>query len=297
MTTRQARSKPSSFASLASRLPTDVAAVVRREAMDLSDVSLFCRRQADCAASWGSILQIKPGLFVLKSPFKESFIESLHCYVYPNMGFRPEETVAHALLRHATWYLKIRDIDALRKRASTCRIQPRALAAPMTCKEGIIKPTGEFTRDPEADGAPAMLAWQDIPGDQPSLAIEVCGPGIIPREPAFRRALLHSIVDFLSVEWGLKRPSVGRPPLATQAESAAYLRDHRCSGRSTIAKELCSCGKPHHTQKCFDRLSKLADNFYRAQKSSFEELVRDHARKYPEIKQEHAEAGDVIFEC
>jgi len=34
-------------------------------------------------------------------------------------------------------------------------------------------------------------------------------------------------------------------------------------------------------------LNKLADSFYRTQRSEFEKLVREHARKYPEIKQEN----------
>lgn len=288
MTTRQAKSKSSSFASLTCRLPADVAAVVRGETMDLSDVSLFCRRQAECATFWGSIVQIKPGAFVLKSPFKESFIGSLHCYVYPNMGLRPEETVAYALMRHANWCLKILDVDALRRRAAPHLLRPCALHNSAICIEGIVKPTGEFTRDPKANGKPAILCWQD---NKESFAIEICGPGVAPREPVFRRTLLHSMIDSLTIELGLKRANVGRPPLATQAESAAYWRDHRHAGRATIAKELCSCGNSRHTQKCFDRLNKSADSFYRTQRFAFERLVRKQARQYLEVKQENSEPG------
>jgi hypothetical protein len=284
---RQANSKKFDFASLARLLPADVAAVVRSKAMDLSSVSLFCSRQAECATLLGSIVQIKPGVFALGSPFRENFIGSLHCYVHPNMGFGPEETVAYALVRHAEWYLRIHDVDALRTRAGSHQMKPRVLCrGPMTWIEGIVRPTGEFTRDPEAEGTAAILVWQDIGGDLPSFAIEICGPGIGPREPAFRRTLLHSMVDSLSVAEGLKRRSAGRPR-AIQAEAAAYWRDHRHKGRATIAKELCSCGGSRHTQKCFDRLNKLADSFYRTQRSSLEKLVREQARKYPEIKQEN----------
>src|SRR5450759_4754300 len=146
MAIRLTKSKSSVFASLTRLLPADVAAVVRSKKMDLTGVSLFCRRQAECAALFGNIVQIKPGVFTLKSPFKESFIGSLHCFAYPNMSFRPQETVAYALVRHAAWYLKIHDADALRERAGTRQIMPRALCRPQgPCIEGIVRPTGEFT--------------------------------------------------------------------------------------------------------------------------------------------------------
>lgn len=286
MATRQAKSKSSSFASLARLLPPDVAAVVRGEEIDLTGESLFFRRQAECAALFGSIVQIKPDVFTLKSPFKENFIGSLHCYAYEKMS--PKEKVAYALIRHATWYLTIHDVDALRERARTHQIKPHALCrGAMTWKEGIVRPTGEFTRDPEAKGNPAILVWQDNAGDPPSFAIEICGPGVARREPAFRRALLQSMTDFLAVELGLKRPAAGRPHDKMRAELAAHLRDHEHAGRLQMARSLCLCGRSQHTQKCFDRLNKLADSFYRTQRSEFEDLVREHARKYPEIKQEN----------
>jgi hypothetical protein len=285
MALRQAKSETFDFESLARSLSADVAAVVRRKAMDLSGISLFCRRQVECATLLGSIVQIKPGIFVLKSPFRENFIGSLHCYTYPNTRFGPEETVAYSLVRHADWYLRIHDVDALRKRTGSHQLKPFGLRPPMTWTEGIVKPTGEFTRDPGADGTPAILVWQDNAGDPPSFAIEICGPGIDRQEPGFRATLLQSMIDCLSVELKLKRPSRGRPHLAARAEEAAYLRDHQHAGRMKIATILCSCGSSHHTQKCFGRLNKLADSFYRTQRSSLERLVREQAKKYPEIKQ------------
>src|ERR1035438_1258264 len=103
MARRKAKSKPSGFVSFGRPLPADVAALVQRKAMDLRSVGPFWRRQADCAALFQSIVQVEPGMFVLKSPFKENFIGSLHCYVYPDGTFSPEETVASALVRHAAW--------------------------------------------------------------------------------------------------------------------------------------------------------------------------------------------------
>ena len=284
VTTRMGKNEHSLLASLISRLTPDLLAVVRGETIDLNNVSVFCRRQAECAASWESIVQIKPGVFTLKTPFRESFIGSLHCYVYPNMKLRPEETVAYAMVRCAEWYLRSGDVDALRERGGTHRIRPSALRGAMTCKEGIIRPTGEFTCDPEADGTPAVLAWQDNNSDPPGFAIEIRGPGVAAREPEFRRTLLRSMLDHLAVELRLKRPGPGRPSLAPQSEMAAYLRDHQQAGRTTIAKHLCSCGNSHHTQQCFDRLNKLADSFYRTQRFSFEKLVREHARTYLDVK-------------
>jgi hypothetical protein len=252
--------------------------------MDFRRVSVFCRRQAECATLFGKIVEIEPGMFALKSPFKENFIGSLHVWIRPNLGFSPEETVADTLMRHAEWYLKIRDVDALRERAATIKMNPRTLGPPMGLIEGIVRPTGEFTRDPEAEGKPAILGWHEGAGDNvPSFGIEIRGPGVAPGDPAFRRTLLQSMVDSLAVELNLKRPTAGRPPLSPIAESAAYHRDHLKAGRRQIAKVLCTCGNSRHTQKCFDRLNKLADSFYRKQRTDFTKLVREQTRKYPEI--------------
>lgn len=276
----------STMAQLTRRLSPDVAAVVRGNKVDFRGVSLFCRRQAECAALFGSIVQIKPGVFVLKSPFKENFIGSLHVYYWPNAVYSPAEMVAMALIRHANWYLKTRDTDALRARPGAADLSKwlfrRVPYGPGTYLEGILRPTGEFTRDPEADGTSAILGWQDVSGNPPGLMIEIRGSGV-PTEGPARRKLLQSIADCLTVEMGLKRPSAGRPHLAGTAGEAAYLRDHQRAGRAEIAKRLCSCGSSQHTQQCFDRLNKLADSFYRTQRSAFEKLVRDQTRKYPEI--------------
>jgi hypothetical protein len=271
----------STMARLTRRLSPDVAAVVRGKRIDLRGVSLFCRRQAECAALFGSVVQIKPGIFVLKSPFKENFIASLGIYYWPNEVYSPEEMVAMALIRHANWYLKTRDTDVLRAKPGAKQLSRWLFGhvsyGPGTYLEGIVRPTGEFTRDPEADGTSAILGWQDVSANPPGLMIDVRGSGV-PAEGPARRKLLQSIVDCLTVEMGLKRPSAGRPHLAGKAEEAAYLRDHRRAGRAEIAKHLCSCGRSH-TQKCFDRLNKLADSFYRTQRSEFEKLVRDQTRK------------------
>jgi len=161
--------------------------------MDLSGVSLFCRKQAECAALFESIVQIKPGVFSLKSPFKENSKGSLHCYVYPNAAFSPTETISNALVRHAQWYLKIRDEDALRARVGTEEIKPCALRLPMSWIKGIVRPTGEVTRDPAAGGKPAILVWRHIPGDPSSFAIELCGPDLpIRRENAAKHGRLPS---------------------------------------------------------------------------------------------------------
>jgi hypothetical protein len=87
---------------------------------------------------------------------------------------------------------------------------------------GVVKPTGEFTGDPEAEGKPAILSWQDNSGDPRSFALEICVPGVAQREPAFRRALLQSMVDSVAVQLELKRPAAG-PHQAQRAQSAAYL--------------------------------------------------------------------------
>jgi hypothetical protein len=264
---------------LYSHLSADVTAVVRREVIDLRGVSLFCRRQAECAVLFGKIVEPNPGMFVLKSPFKESFIGSLHVWLWQNAKFSPEEMVANALVRHAKWYLSIRDTDALRQKAGG-PIRPRLLRGSMAWIEGIIRPDGEFTTDPEAEGRPAMLAWQDSPGDPPAIAIEVCGPGVSTHDPAFHRRLLESMIECLTLALNLKRATAGRPPLGAVTESAAYHRDHLRLGRPQIAKMLCSCGGSH-TQKCFDRLNKLADNFYRNQRAEFAKLVREQTKNIP----------------
>lgn len=210
--------------------------------MDFRSVSVFCRRQAECATLFGKIVEVEPGMFVLKSPFKENFIGSIHAWLWRYAKFSPEEMVANALVRHAQWYLSIHDTDALRERAGK-PIQPRLLRGSMAWTEGIIQPTGEFTTDPEADGNPAILAWQNSAGDPPAIAIEVSGLGA-----ALNRKLLESMIECLCIALNLKRPTAGRPPLSPIAESAAYHRDHLKVGRGQIAK-VCARAVTHATRR------------------------------------------------
>jgi hypothetical protein len=264
-------------------VPPEVLAVARSDIIDFRNVSQFCRRQAQNAALFPSIVETKPGLFALRSPFRENFIGSLHCWAWLNAKFSPEEVVANALLRHARWYLSIRDIDAIREKAGSSKIQPRSLRGGRSWIEGLVKATGEFTCDPEADGKPANLFWQESADDPPNFAIEICGPGVALGGGIFRGTLLQSMVNCLAIELKLKRPNAGRPHLAEKAEKAAYHRDHLRMGKAHLAKIFCSCGCSQHTQKCFDRLNKLADSFYRIQRSDFAKLVREQTRKYPAI--------------
>jgi hypothetical protein len=175
MAIRRAKNS-STMAQLTRRLSPDVAAVVRGKKIDLRGVSLFCRRQAECAALFGNIVQVRPGVFVLKSPFKENFVGSLFVYYWPNAVYSPEEMVAMALIRHANWYLKTRDTDALRARPGAKQLSRRLFGhvsyGPATYLEGIVRPTGEFTRDPEADGTSAILGWQDVSGNPPGADIK-----------------------------------------------------------------------------------------------------------------------------
>lgn len=265
------------------RLPAELAAVVRDETIDLTQVSPFCRKQAECTPLFEKIVQIQPGIFALRPPFRENFIKSLHAYIWPNAQFSPQETVANALLRHAKWYLSTHDTDTFR--ANTKKpIVPRLLRPNFTWIEGIVRPNGEFTTNSECEGEAAILVWQDSPGDPPAIAIEICGLAVGTTKPAFRLRLLESMLECLSIALELKRPTAGRPVMTVLAESAAYQRDHLRLGRAQIAKALCSCGGSRHTQKCFDRLNKLADGFYRNQRNEFTKLVREQARKYSEIK-------------
>jgi hypothetical protein len=280
--TERRRKGETARSELYARLPAKIAAVVRRRVLDLTGISLFYRRQVECAALFGRIAEIEPGRLELKSPFRENFIGSLHAYLSPNTRVSPQELIAYALLRHAKWYLCIRDTDALREKAGK-PITPRLLHGSMAWTEGIIRPKGEFTADPEAAGTPAILVWQDSAGNPPSIAVEVCGPGVSTKDPAFHRRLLESMIECLCLRLSLKRATAGRPPLDATAESAAFHRDHLRVGRAQIAKELCSCGSSRHTQRCFDRLNKLADNFYRKQRADFAKLVREQTRKYPDI--------------
>jgi hypothetical protein len=66
MAKRQAKSKSPVFASLAHLLPADVAAVVRCKEIDLTRLSPFYTRQAECAVLFGGIVQVRPDVFTLK---------------------------------------------------------------------------------------------------------------------------------------------------------------------------------------------------------------------------------------
>ena len=112
-------------------------------------------------------------MFVLKSSFRQNSIGSLHAYVFQNSTFNPQEIVALAPIKHAKWYMAIRDIDAMREKAGR-RIIPRLLRNSFQWIEGLICSTGEFTTDPEVEGTPAVLGWQYDSGDPPRRSQSRC---------------------------------------------------------------------------------------------------------------------------
>jgi len=265
------------------RIPSAVAELVCREVIDLTGVSTFFRRQAECAAQFTEgIEQRAPGCFVLKSPFRENFVGSLPVYIFPNLG--AAETIAYTLPRHAAWYLRTRDVDRIRRRFAAELTEGRTLQ-PIALKpgtiqwwEGFIAADGEFAINAEKQGTPGILAFQEISGDNTSLALEIRGPDVGRQDPAFRKTLLKSALKAALLRLGLEQPRRGRRHDDQRAEKIAHARDHKRLKNLNIARQFCDCGQQRHAGRCFDRLNAVADSFYSVQRSHFEKLVKSQAR-------------------
>lgn len=245
-------------------------------------------RQAECAALFtDGIEQITPGRFVLKSPFRENLIASLPVYIFPNTPFGSAETIAYALRRHAEWYLRTGDIDRIRRRFAAELSQPRTLEPvalrprgdPLRWWEGFICADGEFVIDPEKQGTPGVLAFQEISGDNTSLAVEIRGRDVGRKDARFRKTLLKSALKQVLLQIGLEQPRRGRPHDAQRAENIAHSRDHERLTNREIARKFCNCGQQRHTRECFDRLGASANSFYSVQRSQFQKLLKSQYRQ------------------
>src|SRR5437764_8719135 len=142
------------------RLPPHLR-LARTDVLALSSASLFCRKQAHCASLFKEgIEEVEPGKFVLKSPFKESFLGSLHLYEYPNAEFTPIDTIAQALLRHAEWFLNVERIDSIR---SKFKNEPEITLDP-PCRYWDVWGTddGDLGGEPSEDGSPALLGFREL---------------------------------------------------------------------------------------------------------------------------------------
>jgi hypothetical protein len=265
------------------RVPADVAELVCCKVINLASVSTFAKRQADCATLFvDGVEQTAPGLFVLKSPFRESFIASLFAYINPNSGFSAAETIAYALPRHAEWVLKVSKIDRIRQRfaAEVAKpLEPVALRGSLEWWQGFIAEDGTFTLESEGPGSPGILVYQEIKGEHTSLALEIRGSSVERNDSSFRKTLLNSALRELLLAMKLVQRRRGRPHQAQKAESIAYSRDHQRLTKPRIAGLFCSCGQQRHTRACYDRLDALADNFYAVQRSRFKELIISQHRK------------------
>src|SRR5208283_697515 len=234
------------------RGPSEIMQLVRRDVIDLTGVSKFFERQAEFAALFtDGIEQRAPGHFVLKSPFRENFIGSFHIYIYPEAPFSPAETIAYALRRHVELYLRSCDTHRISSRFYAelnplTKLEPAALRArgdPTHWWQGFIGVDGKFAINPEKQGTPAVLVFQEISGENMSLALEIRGPDVGTRDPAFRRTLLKSVLKEALLQLGLEQSRPGRPHHAQRAEGIAYNRDHKRLTKQKIAAQFCDCGE------------------------------------------------------
>jgi hypothetical protein len=264
----------------------DMPELLRRNVIDLTGASEFCMRQAECAAPFTYGVELRaPGHFVLKSPFRENFLASLFAYIHPEANFSAAETVACALPRHAVWYLGAREIDRIRSRfyeEMSLPLEPVALHGPHQYWQGLIRENGEFATNAEKQGTPAILVFQELSGDAPSLALEIRGRDVGKKDPAFRKTLLESALKETLLKLSLQKPHRGRPHDADRAELIAHARDHEHLEMPGIATKFCDCRQSRHGAKCFDRLNSQADSFYSIQRSRLEKLVKSQAKRIPE---------------
>ena len=155
----------------------------------------------------------------------------------PNLG--AAETIAYTLPRHAEWYLRTRDVDRIRRRFAAELTEARTLQ-PFALKpgeiqwwEGFIAADGEFAINAEKQGTPGILAFQEIIGDNTSLALEIRGPGVETRS---------------SVSENTAEECPESSPLATWAGATAAGATARCSksGRNRIRSRSQTPQKPEH---------------------------------------------------
>jgi len=157
-------------------------------------------------------------------------------------------------------------------------LEPAALKGGLQWWEGFIGDDGEFAIDPEKQGTPAIVAFQEISGETTSLALEIRGCDVGRKDQAYRKKLLQSALKATLLKLGLEQPHRGRPHDANRSESIAYSRDHQRLTKQKIATQFCNCGNKWHIRLCFDRLDALADGFYSVQRSRFEKLVKRQRR-------------------
>jgi hypothetical protein len=261
-------------------VPVDFARLVSRDVIDLTGISKFFEQQAECAALFTEGIELKaPGHFRLKTPFREAFIQSINVWVHPTGAHSPREEIAYALRRYAEWYLRFRYNDRIRKRFAATQpttLRPTSLRPsvdPIQSWEGFIGADGEFAVNPEKEGTPGIVAFQEIGGNYSSLALEVRGRDVGNKDPAFRKRLLKSALKEILLQLGLEQPRPGRPHDARRSESIAYSRDHQQLTKQKLAMQFCDRGQQRHTKQCFDRLGGLADSFYSVQKAHLAKLV------------------------
>jgi hypothetical protein len=83
--------------------------------------------------------------------------------------------------------------------------------------------------------------------------------------------VLDSIVGSVKRNLKLSRPEKGRPRVDF-GEHAAYLLDHKKQNMAMIAKELCQLrqdASPAMRRRCFDRIKKAANNYYKLLRSDY----------------------------
>jgi hypothetical protein len=93
--------------------------------------------------------------------------------------------------------------------------------------------------------------------------------------------MLDSLAGQLKTNLKLTKPKKGRPR-DDFGEQAAYLRDHKKQNMALIAKELCKL-PPHASaterRKCFDRIRKAANNYYKLLRSDYNKLTTIRVRE------------------
>jgi len=251
---------------------SNVVAVASQERIDLNVVSRFCRKIAQSTLEFSEGVQITDnGFLILKSPFRENFVQSLLVYEYPFARFSAEETIAYTLPRHICWYLKSRRLDTVRERfvaEFNGPLMPAILRGNLQFWEGLVSEGGSFSVEPKKSGVPAIIAFQAVEGEPPSLALEIRGPAVANADATFRKTLLETALKEVIIATGLAKGGRGRPRIPGLPENLAHARDHRNLGKVAIAKEFCDCRQERHDRRCFDRLLKLADGFYASKRAS-----------------------------
>jgi hypothetical protein len=298
--------------------PSAVKDLIRGSVINLSAASDFYKKKAEVAALLPDFVEPLPNCqYRLKNNFDRYFFINLHLFLR-NDGRRPADALAEALFFLGRQWAKI-DYGKLPIAVTPSDEFLRSAwkgAADwdaFVVRDGCI---GEaWWHNLGADGRVRSWSGGSDPSDfelridfgwdttkPPTMTIRVKGePAAIfmrwwmtlnPNSPPQKypgikelrdnaETVLDSVVGSVKRNLKLTRPEKGRPRIGF-GEHAAYLLDHEKQNMAMIAKKLRQLpqdASPSMRRRCFDRIRKAANNYYKLLRSDYTTLTSVRVRE------------------